>query len=155
MKPDERQSLILLLAFLAIVLCSFLFGGCCEPEKRQGSNIIEVEFGAEVKPDKEAMIESLGYDYEKDAYINSILDKRPIFIKSEFDITTIRYEELAIMVVHHKKIPYEQSESWEFFCRDIDGNTIFLQSHFGLAEHNVSKTTLNRIKLIALNYEKE
>ena len=98
------------------------------------------------KIDKKDKIEQLGYDFEKDVYINSILDQKPIFIQTEYNTTTIRFEQLQIEVTHSKKIPYQQTESWDISCNDKNGKMIFLQSTIGIAKHNVSKTTLDRIK---------
>jgi hypothetical protein len=103
----------------------------------------QIENKLETKKEK---IERLGYDFEKDAYINSILDQKPIFKKTEYGTTTIRFEQLQIEVTHYKKIPYKQIESWYISCNDINGEMILLQSSIGIAKHNVSKATLDRIK---------
>ena len=103
----------------------------------------QIENKLETKKDK---IKQLGYDFEKDAYINSVLDQKPIFIKTEYGTTTIRFEQLQIEVTHKEKIPYQQVESWDILCRDFNGKIIFLQSYLDIPEHQVSKSTLNRIK---------
>jgi len=98
--------------------------------------------------------ERIGYDYEKDIYINQILDEDPIFIYKSIgelrSCTVIRYDQIEITVFHKETVPYETVEEWNIFARDKNGNQIMLQSPLDIPEHKVSDSTINRIKAMAL-----
>lgn len=88
------------------------------------------------------------YNVKKDKYVNSILDKDPIFVEKDtvYGVYKFRYEEFEIQVYYNEYIPYKQKESWVIFCIDKEGNQIMLESYIGLSKHQVSNATLNRIK---------
>jgi hypothetical protein len=90
----------------------------------------------------------LGYDPKKDAYINGILDTKPVSIRKDkwSDTFTFTYEEIQIRVYHDEYIPYQQKEAWSFYCNYKDGRLLMLQSPLDVPLHQVSPKTLNRIK---------
>lgn len=92
------------------------------------------------------IVKSNNYNVEQDEYINNILNKKPLFIKTKYNHTIIRYDEIQIDVYYYKTIPYEQLERWDLFCNDKHGNTIMIQSYCGKVKHSIAPSTIERIK---------
>lgn len=106
---------------------------------------------------EETNTEQLGYNPKTDAYINSILNQEDssMIVYIDNNYAGIRYEQLQIDVYYSKFIPYKQQESWFFHCVDKNGKVIMIQSCIGIAKHNVSPETLERIKEIYKQYHKK
>lgn len=103
---------------------------------------------------REKQVESKpNYNEEKDKWLNSILDQKPlktdIICLLDNTIYTLWYDSLKIIVAHYLFIPYEQKEDWYYFPYLFDGRIV--NTDGSLIENKVSDLTLKRMRDICLS----
>lgn len=122
---------------IALIVSSLLFG--CQNSALR--NLVET---------REQKIERLGYNFEKDRYIDSIINTKPKKVEKLYERLSLYYDEVAIVIYLFDFVPYERKGEWSFYCTAFSGEDIIIQSPLGIPEHEVSPKTIDKLKQIYL-----